>query len=197
MLVANSASGELRIPDWVPPNIHRSALDLYRRSLGAFEGKPAAMIKRLICDERMKVVWNRLRREGGEGLFAELFHITVTLMQHPILMQPSPSPSYADLATRLRDDARAIEKRKPQKTFGRCAGSLARAAKTYDALDKAQLPRQEIVRAVCDLASLLDERFGSPHYQAAATIASVALDRVISEHDVRNWLRAVKMSEKD
>jgi hypothetical protein len=105
----------INIPSWMPPSIHSRALELYRQSLGAFQGKPAAMIKRLICDERMNAVWTKLRDEGGEEFFVELFSVAVMLMRHPILMQPS-SPSYVELAARLRDDARAIKKRQPHKT---------------------------------------------------------------------------------
>jgi hypothetical protein len=189
---ANDVTG-LQIPEWVPPSIHEPALRFYHRALGAFEGKPAAMIKRLAVDERMAPVWDKLRREGGEAFFAELFGAIVSRMQIPFLLQPG----HAGQATKLRDHARAVKKQRPEKTFGRHAGKLIRAAKSYDALDAAGLPREEIMRAVCNLADLLTERFGAPHYQEVAAIASVALDRPISADDVRNWVRAVKMVTKD
>jgi hypothetical protein len=191
MTTADASTVE--IPPWVPRSVQEPALQLYRRALGTFEGRPPAMIKRLICDERMNAVWQQLRAKGGEAFFAELFGAIVWRMQVPFLTQPM----HAGKAAELRDHAQGVKERRPEKKFGCYAGSLLKAARSYDALDEAGLPREEIMKAVGDLVSLLTERFGSPHYPIAATIAAVALDRPISADDVRNWVRAVKMAKKN
>jgi hypothetical protein len=197
--MAEVMAEDIEIPSWVPAVIYGRARELYRRAIEHHQDSAAAMIKRLACDKRMQAVWAKLRPAAGERQDAaclELFCATVTLMQHPILMQPYPS--YSDRASRLRDDARALRKRQPRKTYDRLAQKLEAAAGAYDDLAKAELPHNETKRAVRDLAGLVAKRFGSAHHQPTATIASVAVGRGISADDVRNWLRAeaVKIGKK-
>ena len=148
----------------------------------------------------MKTVWDRLcppTTTNSERACQNLFRYTVFLCQHPILIQP-PS-EYADKAESLRKDAKATGKRRPKKRFGRIAVKLQIAAKAYDDLAKAELPHEEIKRAVCDLSEFILELFGgTPRHKIVATISSVALNRNVSVDDVRNWLReeAVKMAKK-
>jgi hypothetical protein len=189
-------TNHLDIPPWAPAIIHDRARELYHRAVDNHQDLPAAMIKRLICDNRMQTVWVELLREGDRACL-DLFCNAVALMQHPIINQPYPS--YIDLASRLRNDAGKVSRRSPRKTFSRLASSLRKAAAAYDTLAKAELPRDEVKRAVRDLSCFLSERFGPAHYRTAATICSVALDRKISPDDVRNWLRAdgVRAAKKD
>jgi hypothetical protein len=188
----------IRIPASVPAVIHSRALYFYRRAQG--HNLPAAMIRRLIIDERMKTVWEKLCPPSASESECEaclrLFNEAVIYFRHPILIQP-PS-DYAERASRLREDANKISKRRPQKKFGRLADKLQKAAKAYDELAQAELPHKGIKRAVCDLSESSVLQFGSPHHEIIATIASVALDRKVSRDDVRNWVRAkaVKMTKK-
>ncbi len=192
MTVRQDIPSDIAIPEWVPAVIHYEARRMYQRAVEHHQELPVAMIKRLICDERMKAVWVKLRQKQSSArqdlICFNLFGNTVTRMQYPILKVAYPS--YTELASRLRDDARRITKQRPTKKFGRLAAPLQKAAKAYDDLAKTEPPDDEIKDAVRDLSCLVAECFGSVHHQTTATIASVALNRKISVDDVRNWLRA-------
>jgi hypothetical protein len=206
--IASRLACEINIPEWVPRIIHNRAREMYQRARG--NQALADIVERLVTDPRMRRVWTELLRKKGDGSFyspvklpagaskmsaldaqhracLEIFCAAVSVMQHPILMHPFPS--YRDLATRLRADAKALEKRTPRKTFKPLARPLTAAAESYEELAKTDISAEDLREATGALTLLFAERFGPGHFRTIATIISVAFNQDVSPDDVKNWQR--------
>src|SRR5262249_23079676 len=94
----------------------------------------------------------------------------------------------------LRADAARLEVGQPRKKCSALAKKLIAAAEAYEQADRIvpSLSHVQLVKAVTEIADLMEERFGSTMLTLTATLASVALDRKITRGQVREWTKAAR-----
>jgi hypothetical protein len=206
-----AAAPSLRVPDWVPSCIRPQALKIFERDVRDGHSCDAALVRRLLTDERMKPVWQELlkhRRDGhaptanfhhralppdgymsvtasdtqGRAL-QELFFKSLTFAREPYLT--GRGEHHAAMAASLRKDATFADEQQSRK-YQAIGRAFRKAATAYDRMDDL-LSADHARRVAVQIADVMQDRFGTPGYGMTATITSVALDDSITLSQVRHW----------
>jgi hypothetical protein len=206
----------LVFPPWFPPYLEPEAYRLYANAVGLGFKWKIAMVERLVSDFRMQRVWRELwehkrdRDYRGMDIFEhqatppvrlrsgvtndaiqqtairELFCITASIAESFELL---PERWSVERAAELRANADRLQAGQPRKICSALAKQLIAAAEAYEQAERLKpLSRARLVRAVTEIATFMEERFGSKKHTLTATLASVALDLKITPSNVREWV---------
>jgi hypothetical protein len=175
-----------------------------------------ALIQRLVNDDRMRRVWSELserkrdrdyhrtdtfEHQASPRTFAhreltnaviqqqaikDLFSVAILVTEDSKLLPER----FLERAVGLREDAaRLLRDGRPRKSSAKLAETLIVAAKAYEQANRIQpLSHMRDVRAVFLIATFMEERFGLKMHKLTATLTSVALQRKITPHMVREWV---------
>jgi hypothetical protein len=206
----------LLIPEWVPEQVADKARE--RHKLLSDSPVAVALIRRLLTDPQMKVVWDELRKQGRNpddhyrptgprykvantfkaiGIderkaAAGLFEFAVNLGRLTLDFAPSSvgTDTFSKKADALRTDAKQAEKIRPRRVGQQYAERLRKAAEVYD--NVRYKPHNEIEAVALQIALRLAMVFESPMLNAAAIITSVIMKQQVTPSMVRNWVRRFK-----
>jgi hypothetical protein len=202
------------VPDWVPSAVRSHVLnrmDVYR-TLGWEHYGPnpdpthLEILRRLLTRPRMKKVWKELRRRRATadqlvGFFMAAY--SAAAVPSLVVTENERADIVAEWLSAAGKCRQAGEQMAGER-LERLARSMAPVGNPLRGADnrvRAPLPgellmvvkhtRNDTARAyVRDLSDATRHLFGSALVRTVATTASVALDRTVTEHQVRNWCKA-------
>jgi len=212
---ADHAASALRVPSWVPNCLVEQAVKMHARAVHEGHVADAALIARLLTDERIKPVWQELLKHKRVADQPTVFYHTV---HPPDGFQPiDPNDTQAralqylfvesvmaardlelsgraehcvHMAVHIGQDAEAVSRQQGRRY--RAIGNLFReAADAYTEL-AGLLAQKEARRVSVHIANCFRQLFGKAMYGCTATIASVALDQTILPDSVIYWCRSAR-----
>ena len=202
-------------PAWFPAYLQPEAGRLYAKAVGLGFNWKISMLERLVSDSRMRSVWRELsehkrdrnyrptdvfehraippvvlrpgvtNKEIQQIAIRELFCVTASIAEcFELLSERLP----VERAAELRADANRLQAGQPRKKSSALAKKLIAAAEAYEQAERLKpFSHAQLVRAVTEIASFMEARFGSTKNTLTATLASVALDLNITPSNVREW----------
>jgi len=193
-----------------PASLQARASAMHAQAFQAENSMKAALIERLASDSRMDTVWVELtkckRDYSSYQSSTEYFHPARAPKQATASLVTDPQPTaieeffrwivsavecaqllaaandvpVADLLLQEADRLRGADSRRNKSTVDQ----LSKAAAICASIQKPNLAPQVVI----ELATYLEERFGSAMYGMLSTVASVALDQNITKAMVRRFL---------
>jgi hypothetical protein len=206
----------LLIPEWVPEQLADEARKQHK--LLCDSPIAVALIRRLLTDPRMKVVWDELRKQernrddhyrptgprykvaktfkaigiDEHKAAAGLFEFAVNFGRLTLNFAPSSdgTDTFSKKADALKTDAKQAEKIRPRRVGQQYAERLRKAAEVYD--NVRNKPHNQVESVALQIALWLAKVFESPMLNAAAIITSVIMEQQVTPSMVRNWVRRFK-----
>jgi hypothetical protein len=158
----------LNFPPWFPPYIEADARYFHAKAITLGFAWKVAMIERLVGDARMERVWSELlKRQRDKYRKSERF------------LHRAIPPEFARPVGPIDAQQAAL-----REAFVR----TLQTAEDFKLLEKSERD------AVTEIAVSMRERFGLVMHKLTATIATVALERDITESKVREWTRPQRNS---
>ncbi len=153
---------ELSFPPWFPAFIKADAHHLHTRAIATGPAWKVAMIERLVGDDRMKLVWAELFQRQRDEKYQK-----TNRFEHSATLAPQvDSVTAQETALRLM----FVE-------------TIMAANYTFKLSDKS------VRDTVSEIADCMRAHFGSVKLSLTAILASVALERNITDSKVREWTR--------
>jgi hypothetical protein len=164
----STAKAELSFPSWFPACIKADARHLHTRAIATGPEWKVAMIERLVGDDRMKSVWAELSQRQRDEKYqrTDRFEHSATFAPH------------VDVVTAQQIALRFV---------------FVETMTVINIFKLLQKPERD---AVTEIADFMRTHFGSPKYGLTAILASVALERNISDSKVREWTRPKRTRPK-
>jgi hypothetical protein len=204
----------MNLPDWLPPAVHEFVLrEEKEERQGQYDVR--AVVRRIATSEKMKSVWRRLKKRGAsdDQLREFMVYACVAAATRPLMTRKERDARvkpYADAAKLCREVLNPPDHLPGEwrRQLSRSAGPKLAAASSVmaDYFERSArmmmiLPgspwvvenhiKDDAARAfVQTFGQHTKDIFGDVMYDNVATVAAVALNRKITQKQVRNWCDA-------
>jgi hypothetical protein len=201
-------------PTWFPTYLQPEAHRLYVKAVRLGFNWKISMLERLVSDPRMRRVWRELSEHKRDRNYRRT-DICEHRAIPPVVLRPSVtneeiqqiairelfcvaasvaewfellSERLPERAAELRADANRLQAGQPRKKCSALAKKLIVAAEAYEQAEQFKpFFHAHLVRAVAEIASFMEARFGSRKNTLTATLTSVALNLKVTPSNVREW----------